>query len=138
GTEIACALGLLDRLVAISHECDYPPEALDRPRVSRPRFDPSGMTSGEVDRAVRRALAEHGSVYEVDVEALARVEPDLVLTQAVCEVCAVPAPGVREVVAELGLDAEVLSLDAHDGGGILESVMAVGRAAGGAAAAGRP
>lgn len=130
GTEITCALGLLDALVAISHECDHPPEALDRPRVSRPRFDPSGMTSGEVDRAVRRALAEYGSVYEVDAEALARVEPDLVLTQAVCEVCAVPAPGVREVVERLGLGAEVLSLDAHDIEGILGSIRAVGRAAG--------
>ncbi|MFO7262049.1 MAG: cobalamin-binding protein [bacterium] len=130
GTEIVCALGLLDRLVAISHECDYPPEALDRPRVSRPRFDPSGLTSGEIDRAVRRALAEHGSVYEVDADALARVEPDLVLTQAVCEVCAVPAPGVRELVERLGLEAEVLSLDAHDIEGILDAILAVGRAAG--------
>lgn len=130
GTEIACALGLLDRLVAISHECDHPPEALDRPRVSRPRFDPSGLTSGEVDRAVRQAMAEYGSVYEVDAEALARAEPDLVLTQAVCEVCAVPAPGVREVVERLGLGADVLSLDAHDIDGILETIRAVGRAAG--------
>lgn len=130
GTEIACALGLLPRLVAISHECDYPPEALDRPRVSRPRFDPSGLTSGEIDRAVRQAMAEHGSVYEVDVEALARVQPDLVLTQAVCEVCAVPAPGVRELVERLGLDAEVLSLDAHDIAGILDTILAVGRVAG--------
>ena len=130
GTEIVCALGLLDRLVAISHECDYPPEALDRPRVSRPRFDPSGLTSGEIDRAVRQALAEHGSVYEVDADALARLEPDLVLTQAVCEVCAVPGPGVRELVDQLGLGAEVLSLDAHDIDGILGAIEAVGRAAG--------
>ena len=130
GTEIACALGLLDRLVAISHECDHPPEALDRPRVSRPRFDPSGLTSGEIDRAVRQVMAEHGSVYEVDAEALARVQPDLVLTQAVCEVCAVPAPGVREVVERLGLEADVLSLDAHDIAGILDTILAVGRAAG--------
>lgn len=130
GTEITCALGLLDRLVAISHECDYPPEALDRPRASRPRFDPAGMTSGDVDRAVRQALAEYGSVYEVDTDTLARVAPDLVLTQAVCEVCAVPAPGVREVVERLGLGAEVLSLDAHDMEGILDSILAVGRAAG--------
>ncbi len=130
GTEIACALGLLDRLVAISHECDHPAEALDRPRVSRPRFDPSGLTSGEIDRAVRQAMAEHGSVYEVDAEALARVEPDLVLTQAVCEVCAVPAPGVRELVERLGLGADVLSLDAHDIAGILDTILAVGRVAG--------
>ena len=130
GTEIVCTLGLEDRLVAISHECDHPHEILDRPRVSRARFDPDGMTSGEVDRAVRRAMAEHGSVYEIDGAGLAEVQPDLILTQAVCEVCAVPAPGVKDAVEELGLDARVLSLDAHTLEEILESMLVVGRAAG--------
>jgi iron complex transport system substrate-binding protein len=129
-TEIVCELGLEDRLVGISHECDHPPEVLDRPRVSRPRFDPEGMTSGEVDRAVRRAMEQHGSVYAVDGERLAELDPDLILTQAVCEVCAVPTTGVREVVEETGLDARVLSLDAHTLEEIVASVEAVGRAAG--------
>ncbi|HKK26672.1 MAG TPA: cobalamin-binding protein [Gemmatimonadota bacterium] len=129
-TEIVCELGLEDALVGISHECDHPPRVLDRPRVSRSRFDPEGLTSGEIDRAVRRAMAEHGSVYVVDGEKLARLEPDLVLTQAVCEVCAVPTPGVREVVRERGLGAEVLSLDAHTMEDILDSVQEVGGAAG--------
>ena len=130
GTEIVAALGLTDRLVGISHECDYPPDALDRPRVSRPRFDPEGMTSGEVDAAVRRAMAEHGSVYAIDGDRLEALAPDLILTQAVCEVCAVPTPGVREVAGERGLDAEVRSLDAHTVDDILETIGAVGRAAG--------
>ncbi len=129
-TEIVCELGLEDALVGISHECDHPPRVLDRPRVSRPRFDPSGMDSGEVDRAVRRAMAEHGSVYEIDGDRLEALEPDLVLTQAVCEVCAVPTAGVRDVVADRGLDAEVASLDAHTLAEILDSVLTVGRAAG--------
>jgi len=129
-TEIVCDLGLEDALVGISHECDWPPRVLDRPRVSRTRFDPSGLSSAEIDAAVRRAMAEHGSVYEVDGERLAGLEPDLVLTQAVCEVCAVPTPGVREVVAARGLDAEVLSLDAHTLAEILDSVVRVGEAAG--------
>lgn len=128
-TEIVAMLGMRDRLVAISHECDYPPDVLDRPRVSRPRFDPEGMSSAEVDRAVRRAMADHGSVYTIDGDALARLRPELILTQAVCEVCAVPTPGVREVVADRGLDAEVLSLDAHSLEDILDSVVTVGRAA---------
>jgi iron complex transport system substrate-binding protein len=130
GTEIVCALGLRDRLVAISHECDYPPEVLDLPRLSRPRFDPSGMTSGAIDRAVREAMAEHGSVYQIDAQRLEQLDPDLILTQAVCEVCAVPTPGVREAVAERGLSAEVLSLDAHTLEEIFESIEDVGRAAG--------
>lgn len=137
GTEIACALGLEDSLVAISHECDHPPGLLDRPRVSRPRFDPEGLTSGEVDRAVRRTMAEHGSVYAIDAARLAELEPDLILTQAVCEVCAVPAPGVEDAVEERGLDARVLSLDAHTLDEILESMLLVGRAAGAEEAARR-
>ncbi len=67
-TEIVYALGLDDHLVAISHECDYPPEVLDRPRLSRPRFDPTALTSGAVDAAVRQAMREHGiAVVETKV-----------------------------------------------------------------------
>ncbi len=130
GTEIACELGLEESVVGISHECDYPPDVLDRPRVSRPRFDPAGLDSGEVDRAVRATMAEHGSVYEIDAETLRALRPDLILSQAVCEVCAVPTPGVRQTVEALGLEARVLSLDAHSLKEILDTVRAVGRAAG--------
>src|SRR5688500_6841310 len=113
GTEIVAALGLEDRLVAISHECDHPAHVLDRPRLSRPRFDPAGMTSGAIDRAVRDAMAEHGSVYAIDADGLERLRPELILTQAVCEVCAVPTPGVHQALEQRGLAADVLSLDAH-------------------------
>lgn len=129
-TEMVVELGLEDRLVGISHECDYPERVLDRPRVSRPRFDPDGLDSGEVDRAVRRAMAEHGSVYELDAERLIELKPDLILTQAVCEVCAVPTPGVRDLVESTGLTAEILSLDAHDVEEILASVRDIAAAAG--------
>lgn len=129
-TEITAALGLDNRLVAISHECDYPPRVLDRPRISRPRFDPTGLESAAIDRAVREAMAEHGSVYEIDGDALERLRPDLIMTQAVCEVCAVPTPGVIDVVRARGLGAEVLSLDAHTIDEILETILEVGRTAG--------
>ena len=129
GTEIVHALGLGERLVGISHECDYPPELLNRPRLSRPRFDPDGLDSGGIDRAVRAAMAEHGSVYAIDEERLAALAPDLILTQAVCDVCAVPTPGVRETVASLGMNAEVLSLDAHTLRDILDTILEVGDAA---------
>lgn len=132
GTEIVDALGLGGRLVGISHECDYPPQLLDRPRLSRPRFDPDGLDSGAIDRAVRRAMEEHGSVYAVDPDALAALQPDLILTQAVCEVCAVPTPGVREIVDSLGLETSILSLDAHTIEDILATIRAVGAAAGAA------
>jgi iron complex transport system substrate-binding protein len=130
GTEIACALGLADQVVAISHECDYPAAVLDRPRLSRPRFDPAGLTSGELDAAVRAAMASAGSVYTIDEEALRAARPDLVLTQAVCEVCAVPAPDARLAAGRLGGSTRVLSLDAHTIDGIMETIRQVGAAAG--------
>lgn len=131
------ALGLEDRLVGISHECDHPPRVLDRPRVSRPRFDPAGLASGEIDRAVRAAMLEHGSVYALDASLLESLDPDLVLTQAVCEVCAVPTAGVEETIAGLDMSPVVVSLDAHTIAEILASIEAVGRAAGAEAAAAR-
>jgi iron complex transport system substrate-binding protein len=129
-TEIVYALGLQDRLVAISHECDWPPDALRLPRLSRARFDPAGMSSGEIDQAVRRCMAELGSVYEVDVDALRDARPDVVLTQAVCEVCAVPTLSVHEAVRGLEREPAVVSLDAHTLEGILHTVQQVADAAG--------
>jgi len=129
-TEIVYALGLQDRLVGISHECDHPPAALDRPRLSRSRFDPAGMSSGEIDAAVARSMEEHGSVYEVDAAMLGRLRPDLILTQAVCEVCAVPTGSVEAAVAEVPGDPSVLSLDAHTIDGILGTIREVAEAAG--------
>ncbi|HET7230963.1 MAG TPA: cobalamin-binding protein [Longimicrobium sp.] len=128
-TEIVYELGLQDRLVAISHECDWPPEALTLPRLSRVRFDPAGLTSAEIDAEVRRCMLEYGSVYEIDAGALAGSSPDLILTQAVCEVCAVPTPSVHEAVRELPGAPRVLSLDAHTLEEIIESVQQVADAA---------
>ncbi len=129
-TETVCRLGLEDALVAISHECDYPPTVLDRPRVSRPRFDPSGLSSGAIDAAVRSAMRDNGSVYEIDAQALRRAAPDLILTQDVCEVCAVPTSLAHEAVRALGGEVRVLSLDAHSVRDILGSIQDVGEAAG--------
>lgn len=128
GTEIVCALGLEDALVAISHECDYPTRVLDRPRLSRPRFDPAGRDSGAIDRAVREAMAEHGSVYDVDADALVRLAPTVILTQAVCEVCAVPTPGIEAIVREREVAAAVVSLDAHTLDDIFRTILQVGGA----------
>lgn len=129
-TETVCALGLDDALVAISHECDYPPHVLNRPRVSRPRFDPAGLASGEIDAAVRHAMALHGSVYTLDVDALRETAPDLILTQDVCEVCAVPTSLAHQAVRALDRHVAVLSLDVHHVADILAAVEQVGRAAG--------
>lgn len=129
-TEIVHLLGLQDSLVGISHECDYPAELLDRPRISRIRFDPAGLDSAQIDTAVRESMERFGSVYEVDEAMLRSLQPDLVLTQAVCEVCAVPTASVREVAALLPRIPEVVSLDAHTVEDILASVELVASAAG--------
>jgi iron complex transport system substrate-binding protein len=132
GTEIAAALGLQESIVGISHECDWPPELLDRPRLSRPRFEPAAMASREIDRSLRAAMAEHGSVYVIDEDRLVQLRPDVVLAQAVCAVCAVPTPGVRDVMARRGIEAQLVSLDAHTVHDILDSIVQVGAATGAA------
>src|SRR5439155_20991427 len=89
-TEIVCALGLEDRLVGISHSCDYPPSITQLPRLTSPRRNLDGLASAEIDAAVRAALREDGSVYAIDIDAITALEPDLILTQGICDVCAVP------------------------------------------------
>ncbi len=129
-TEIVCALDLADQLIAISHECDFPAAILDRPRVSRPRFDPATLTSAQIDVAVRDAMRAHGSVYQLDVDALREAAPDLLLTQDVCEVCAVPTSLARQAALAVGGDPAVVSLDAHSIEEILGTVERVAEAAG--------
>jgi iron complex transport system substrate-binding protein len=125
-TEIVCALGLADRLVGISHGCDYPPSITNRPRLTRPRANLEGLSSGEIDAAVRAALRDHGSVYEIDVAAIEALAPDLILTQGICDVCAVPESQV--IAASVG--GQILTLDAHDLAAIFASIGDVGGAAG--------
>lgn len=97
-TEMVCALGCGERLVGRSHECDHPPWVRKLPAVTRPKFALDGR-SYEIDQRVR-ALVEQGlSVYEVDAEALAALEPDVILTQVQCEVCAVSRREVEQAVA---------------------------------------
>jgi iron complex transport system substrate-binding protein len=129
-TEIVCALGLADQLVGISHSCDYPALVLDKPRVSRPRTELNGLSSAEIDEAVRRSLRDHGSVYEIDMAAVASLAPDLVLTQGICDVCAVPEQQAVAALAELPAPPAVLTLDAHDLPAILAGIRAVGGATG--------
>ena len=129
-TEIVFELGLQQHLVGISHECDFPSAAMDLPRLSKCRFDPEGMTGGQVDAAVRACMAEYGSVYEIDTRLLKDLKPDIVLTQAVCDVCAVPTGSVEEAVSLLPTPVAVVSLDAHSLEGIIGTFHQVGAAAG--------
>lgn len=98
-TEIVCALGFEQKLVARSHECDYPPGVTRLPACTAPKFDPDG-TSYQIDQRVKAIVQEALSVYRVDAGVLSRVRPDLIVTQSQCEVCAVSLRDVEQAVAE--------------------------------------
>ncbi|WP_459192844.1 ABC transporter substrate-binding protein [Halosimplex sp. J119] len=109
-TEICYALGV--EPVGVSHECDWPPEAADLPTLDRSRID-SDRDSADINEQVAQAERDHGSVYEIKLETLERVDPDVVVTQGVCDVCAVDTLLVEEAIADAGIDAEVLTTDVH-------------------------
>src|SRR5690242_17216051 len=87
-TELLFALGLGDDVVAVTHECDHPAPALELPKVTKDRLAP-GLTASEIDAAVRASVAGENTIYELDTELLRELEPDLIVTQELCPVCAV-------------------------------------------------
>ncbi|HEX5466611.1 MAG TPA: cobalamin-binding protein [Candidatus Limnocylindrales bacterium] len=125
-TEIVFALGLGDELVGRSHECDYPPEALEVPAVTRAAGDLPDPSSREVHQRVQERLHGGSSLYELDEAALAEAHPDLILTQELCEVCAVSYRQVTAAVRRLDAEATVLSLEPSSIEGILNTITTVG------------
>ena len=109
-TEIVAELGLVESLVGISEECDWPPEVRSLPIVTASRVDASRLSSLEIDKAVREAVGDGRPLYAIDRALLEALQPDLILTQNLCAVCAVSADHVSELSAT---DAEVVALDAH-------------------------
>jgi iron complex transport system substrate-binding protein len=130
-TEIVFALGLGDSLVAVSHECDFPAAARRLPKITRSNI-PDGLSSGEIDRFVTSALADTGSLYTLDVDLLEKLAPDIVITQALCDVCAVATDHLDEALASLSKRPRVVSLNAQSLEGILQDIQTA------AAALGRP
>ena len=128
-TEMLFALGLGDQVVAVTHECDYPPEAAGKPHLTR-SLVPAGLSAGEIDAAVRRLTGEGRHLYELDEPALAELEVDLIVTQAVCEVCAVSYDDVVAVAERLPSRPRVVSLDPSNLAEVLADVPRLGEAAG--------
>jgi iron complex transport system substrate-binding protein len=122
-TEIVYALGV--EPVGVSHECDYPPAANEKPAVNRARVE-SEASSAEINEQVETAV-EEGGVYELDREVLADLDPDVIVSQGICDVCAVDEVRVRTAVDELGLDAEVVTTDPHSLADVLADVERLGR-----------
>jgi iron complex transport system substrate-binding protein len=109
-TEIVASLGLVESLVAVSEECDWPPVVRGLPIVTASRVDTARLSSVEIDQAVRDAVGDGRDLYAIDGELLEALEPDLILTQNLCTVCAVSGDAVDELCAT---EAEVVALDAH-------------------------
>jgi len=129
-TEIVYALGLGDRLVAVTHECDEPPAAREKPRITRSAIDPATLTSAQIDALVTQHLHDHRGIYQIDRALLERLDPDLILTQELCDVCAVSYQEVQRAVRALYGERQILSLEPVSLDGILDTILAVGRATG--------
>ncbi len=123
-TEIVYALGI--EPVGVSHECDDPPEAAEKPAVNRSRVD-AEASSAEIDRQVLEADEGEG-VYDIDLDTLSRLDPDLVISQGICDVCAVDSVLVREAIDQLDLDCGVLTTDPHSLGNVFSDIRRIGDA----------
>lgn len=128
-TEMLFALGLGDDVVGVTHECDYPPEATVRPRLTRSVLPP-GLTAAEIDAAVREIVGRGQALYELDESLLRTLDVDLIVTQAVCAVCAVSYDDVRAVATRLPSTPDVLSLDPATFAEVLGDIDRLATAAG--------
>ncbi|HET7324198.1 MAG TPA: cobalamin-binding protein [Halococcus sp.] len=125
-TEIVYALGI--EPVGVSHECDYPPDATEKPVVNRSRVDADAQ-SAEIDNQVLEA-EENGGVYDIDLNTLSRLDPDLVVSQGICDVCAVDSVLVREAISQLDLDCDVLTTDPHSLDDVFSDIRRIGESTG--------
>src|SRR3954453_2563825 len=128
-TEMLFALGLGDRVAAVTHECDYPPGAEQLPHLTRSVI-PEGLDAAGIDAAVRERTGRGKSLYQLDEDTLESLDVDLIVTQAVCEVCAVSFDDVRAVADRLPTQPEVLSLDPTTLGEVIADVPRLAAAAG--------
>lgn len=129
-TEILCALDLANQIVGITHECDFPPEIAGKPYLTASRISHETMTSAEIDHAVRKRIDGHGSIYDLDTDLLAELNPDLILTQELCEVCAVSYKTVEKAARMYAADAKVVSLEPNTIADIFENIKLVGELTG--------
>ena len=129
-TEIVYALGLGEDLVGVTFECDEPAAARTEKVVVVAGRDTSGMSRAEIDAYVHAQLDAGADLYTLHAQALARLKPDLILTQDLCRVCAIPSGHVEDALDYLGCHAEVLSLDPHSLDDVLDSILAIGQATG--------
>lgn len=129
-TEIVCALGLEDNLVGITHECDYPPTVAGKPVLTASRISHETMSSREIDHQVRSQLDGHGSIYDLNEKLLHELKPDLIVTQELCDVCAVSYKTVEKAAKMYVADATVVSLEPNTIADIFDNIKTVGNLCG--------
>lgn len=125
-TEIVCALGLEENLIGITHECDFPASIRNKPHLTASRISHEPMTSKEIDHAVRSQLDGHGSIYDLDTKLLEELKPDLIVTQELCDVCAVSYKTVEKAARIYAASAQVVSLEPNTIEDIFENIKTIG------------
>lgn len=128
-TELLFALGLGDQVVGVTHECDHPTEAGTLPHVTTDRL-PAGLSAAEIDAAVRERTQRGEAIYDLDAELLAELEPDLIVTQALCPVCAVSYDDVRAIAARMAPEPKVIALDPKTFGETINDIRTISDATG--------
>ena len=127
-TEIAYALGLGEQIVGVTHECDYPPDAQQKPVMVHSAVDAQRMSGSEIDRMVGELLAAGKGLYHIDAAALLAANPDVILTQGLCEVCALDYNEVVKAAARLPRQPNIVSLNPHSLSDLLDDILRVGQA----------
>ena len=127
-TEIAAALGVLDQVVGVSHECDFPVQASQRPRITRCPIQDADLTSVKVDDWVRRALRDNGTIYTIDERLLRKLQPNIILTQKLCDLCAVDYGTVAKLAQTLPGPPRVVNLEPTSLADIFDDIRRVAEA----------
>jgi iron complex transport system substrate-binding protein len=130
GTEILYSLGLGDQVVAVTHECDYPAETASKPKITEDLIDHSRLTSSEIDHHVTANIGKHGSIYRLKEDLLEALHPDLIVTQELCEVCAVSYKEVQNAARVLEGRTKIVSLEPNTIAEVFDTVLLLGELTG--------
>jgi len=129
-TEILYSLGLGDQVVAVTHECDYPPEAASKPKITADMMDHERLTSAEIDHHVASNIGRHGSIYTLNADLLEALKPDLIVTQELCDVCAVSYKDVQRAARVLDAQTKIISLEPNTLDEVFDTILLVGEMTG--------